>query len=473
MKYKYKFSVIIPIYNIENYLEKAIKSIINQSIGFDNIQLILVNDGSTDKSPNICEKYNKKYSNVVYINKPNGGVSSARNAGISKIEGKYVNFLDGDDLWNKNSFSKVWNFFETNYETIDVVACRQKCFEAQNNYVALDYKFKDGNMIADIHKNPDYIHCSVTCSFFKTSAIKDNIFDEKLCYAEDAKFLNQILLKKEKYGLLHDVTHSYRKRKNASSATQTLNKDTTRYKETPKYYYEYFYDFSIEKYGKIIPYIQYLIMNAVKHRVNNQVLDNIPKKIKKDYIKSLIDLIKKTDTDILFNLKNVKLTLKLYMLKIKYNNYSNDKIINNYITTDLNKKRLNKTIKLSINNLNIKDNNLLIEGTLTTSILHDDKDFTINNKKVKLTKIPSNSKLSVLDEEMINTYTYTESIPLNDKKIIFIYKNNKLTPVSKKLKYNYYHIDNYLIIKREKSIIIKKYRFKTLLKLRIKYILKK
>ena len=93
---KYKFSVVIPLYNVKKYLEDALKSVINQTIGFEkNIQLILVNDGSTDKSERICLKYKKLYpENIKYIYQENRGVSEARNEGMKYIEGKYVNFMD-------------------------------------------------------------------------------------------------------------------------------------------------------------------------------------------------------------------------------------------------------------------------------------------------------------------------------------------------------------------------------------------
>lgn len=96
---KYKFSVIVPIYNVEDYLDETIDSVINQDIGFkENIQLILVNDGSEDDSEKICLKYKKMYpDNVIYVKQNNQGVSAARNTGIRYIEGKYTNFLDADD----------------------------------------------------------------------------------------------------------------------------------------------------------------------------------------------------------------------------------------------------------------------------------------------------------------------------------------------------------------------------------------
>lgn len=87
-------SVIVPVYNVEKYLEKCIKSILNQT--YENIELILIDDGSTDNSGNICDKYNRT-PKVKVIHKENGGLSSARNAGIDIAKGEYLGFVDSDD----------------------------------------------------------------------------------------------------------------------------------------------------------------------------------------------------------------------------------------------------------------------------------------------------------------------------------------------------------------------------------------
>ena len=91
----YKISVIVPIYNVEQYLHQCIDSIIGQS--FNNLEIILVNDGSTDKSGDICEEYAKVDSRIKIIKKENGGLTSARRAGIEKATGDYVVVVDGDD----------------------------------------------------------------------------------------------------------------------------------------------------------------------------------------------------------------------------------------------------------------------------------------------------------------------------------------------------------------------------------------
>ena len=102
--------MVIPIYNTGRYLEETFESVIGQTIGFEkHIQMILVNDGSTDNSEEICLRYKEKYpQNIVYVKQENGGVSAARNTGMKYVRGKYVNFLDSDDKWEKHAFTHVF-----------------------------------------------------------------------------------------------------------------------------------------------------------------------------------------------------------------------------------------------------------------------------------------------------------------------------------------------------------------------------
>ncbi len=97
---KDKVSVVVPIYNVEKYLPKCIESIQMQT--YNNLEIILVNDGSTDSCLKICEKYKKLDKRVIIINKENGGLSDARNFGIEKATGKWITFIDSDDYVEKD-----------------------------------------------------------------------------------------------------------------------------------------------------------------------------------------------------------------------------------------------------------------------------------------------------------------------------------------------------------------------------------
>lgn len=93
-------SVIVPIYKVERFLRRAIDSVIEQK--YRNLEIILVDDGSPDACPNICDEYKIRDERIRVIHKRNGGLSSARNAGIDIATGKYIAFLDADDILNEN-----------------------------------------------------------------------------------------------------------------------------------------------------------------------------------------------------------------------------------------------------------------------------------------------------------------------------------------------------------------------------------
>ena len=200
-----KFSIITAIYNCESYLSQSIESVINQDIGFkDNIQLILVDDGSTDKSKDIALKYMDKFpENIIVLSKQNGGPGSARNMGLDHACGEYVNFLDGDDMLSSDVLSSVYAFFDEN--DVDVVSIPLIFFERRDGDHVLNYKFEKTQVI-DLNQLFDYPQLHVASSFIKSESIGSLRFDESLTSGEDALFLNKILLKNPKYGVLDNVS---------------------------------------------------------------------------------------------------------------------------------------------------------------------------------------------------------------------------------------------------------------------------
>ena len=117
-------TLIIPIYNIEQYLSQCLDSIINQT--YKNIQIILVDDGSTDSSGRICDEYADKDSRIIVIHKENGGLVSARKAGLREATGEYVVYVDGDDWIELNAIEHMVGTIERTKEDIviyDSLSC--------------------------------------------------------------------------------------------------------------------------------------------------------------------------------------------------------------------------------------------------------------------------------------------------------------------------------------------------------------
>ena len=184
----YRFSIIIAIYNSGRYLEETIQSLINQVIGFSKIQIILVNDGSTDNTENICLKYKYMYkNNIIYTKTVHSGVSQARNIGLKFVKGMYINFLDSDDKWDSNAFTYINLFFKF-YKNVDIVSGRMKYFEARTTYHFLDYKFKKTKVV-NLIEEYSYIQLSCSSSFFRKNSIKNNKFEEGILFGEDIRFI--------------------------------------------------------------------------------------------------------------------------------------------------------------------------------------------------------------------------------------------------------------------------------------------
>lgn len=390
MKYKYKFSVIVPIYNVEDYLEETLDSVVNQTIGFkENIQLILVNDGSPDNSEKICLKYKEEYpDNIIYIAKENGGVSSARNKGIEYIEGKYVNFLDSDDKWDLNAFKEIYKFFEDHYDEVDIVGCKLKLFEASTAIHPLDYKF-DKNKIVDIFDKYDHIQLHVSSSILKSSALKKSKlkFNESLKYSEDACFLIEFALISEKIGLISSINYNYRKRFSENSALQTKNKSEDWYLKTPILCHKYLIDLSKKKYGYVIPYIQYFIMYEYQWRVKEMIPSNISQNIINEYISFSKEILNYIDDNIILFQKRLLPEFKVQTLNFKYGKeifddlkYDNHSLLFN----NLDILNLTSSGILKLNVMNFNEEFLELKGFVTLYL--PSKDYKINvviNNKIR------------------------------------------------------------------------------------------
>lgn len=316
---QFKIAVVMPVYNAEVYLCEAIDSVINQSIGFKkNVQLILVNDGSSDNSGSICESYQNRYpDNVIYVKQENAGVSAARNKGLSCANAEYITFFDSDDKWDKYAFKKGVGILDENLD-LDVVAFRMKYFEASDKYHMLDYKFEKGNRVINIMEEPEciVIHCNST--IIRMDSIGTLRFDTRLCISEDTKFLYNIILEKEKYYVVADCLYNYRKRNDGNSAIQTSKQKPYYYLDTIKYAHKELIDYSNNKYGSVIKYVQYFLAYELQWRIKRSVGDILLEEDKKEYINLLEKIVGVIDNDVIAFQRNIGTTWKFMFLKIKY-----------------------------------------------------------------------------------------------------------------------------------------------------------
>lgn len=226
---QYLISVIIPVYNVREYLDECVQSVIDQDVGFQkNIELILVNDGSTDGSDAICKKYASLYSNVVAIDKDNGGVSSARNAGLKVASSMFVAFFDADDKLASNFYSLLLEQLDK-HKDLPFAVGRTKKFDAEDGYHATDAKFHKTRVI-DLSKTPYEIQTLQSPALYRRSALEGIYFNELMTHSEDSEFVNRVLMTSQgRYAVVREAVYYYRRRKDESSATGVSKQRKTYY----------------------------------------------------------------------------------------------------------------------------------------------------------------------------------------------------------------------------------------------------
>ena len=466
MDYKYKFSVVIPVYNVEGYLAETLDSVIGQSIGFENnIQIILVNDGSPDDSEKICLEYAKKYpDNILYLKQENKGVSAARNYGMQYVEGKYVNFLDSDDKWTSGSFQSVYDFFEKRRDKIDLVACPQKFFEARDDYHWLFFKYEQGSRIIDVLEKYNYVQMHVTASFVKAEVLKTHRFDEKLKFAEDSKFVNSIILDKLKYGVVADALHLYRKRVNASSAIQNKGTSKEWYLDTPEHYYLELIQESLDKYGTVLLYIQYLILYDFQWRLRDDLNGILTEEEQEWYKEWLRKMLQYMDDDLICHLDKMYVEYKLYALSLKYGRDIRKELVYRrgaLYFDHIKMYSLQAKSLFSVDVLNIHEDCLELAGRIWCPFA-DDLTITVENDRGEsfpVTSKPAQFRKAVIfGEEMMRVRGYEIRLPLEDATTYEVYgqyqdnmpqrlfiKLGKFSHLSPNVEQLYFHNNGFMV----------------------------
>ncbi len=314
------FSIIVPIYNSESWIQETIDCIIRQSLNFqDNIQLILVNNGSTDNSGKICEEVKRDFpENVVYVDLPqNIGPSGARNVGMDSVQGDYICFLDSDDYLSLNALELGAKFFEKIPKEIECVAIRTRCFEAIDEWEIYDYRFKQTGII-DILEYPTYFQFPTTQAFLRASVIQKYRFDTRLKHSEDMLFINTILLQNGKYGILKEAIYYYRKRKSADSLVSISTKREEWYCPPIEFNYLKLIELSQSIYGKVIEYVQELIMFELQWRFTNRLLETLSEEKLTRYCDLLHKVLQEIDDTIIWHQKSLSVKQKVAALTLKY-----------------------------------------------------------------------------------------------------------------------------------------------------------
>jgi glycosyltransferase len=215
-------SIIVPIYNVENYLRQCLDSIVSQT--YQNFECLLINDGSSDNSADICREYIEKDSRFRYFEKENVGVSSARNLGIERSKGQYITFIDSDD-WVDEDYLDVLHRALID-EKADIAISTYKQFNMEDNcYYVHSYQrgyekriFEKYQLIEELPvlERYDQSYGLTTGKIISKKALGIIRFNEYTTLCEDMEFWYKLYLFSNKIIYINKDTYNYRKYGNAS-----------------------------------------------------------------------------------------------------------------------------------------------------------------------------------------------------------------------------------------------------------------
>ena len=231
-----KLSIIVPVYNVADYLPKCLDSLLAQNLPQNEYEIIVVNDGSTDNSGDIAQQYADKYANITLINQTNQGLSGARNTGIKQAKGDYIQFVDSDDYLEENVLGGLMK--QVVKDNLDVLRFKYQNVRINNesNEYEIFKPYKSDSFLFDDYSpkvtdgvtflNKRFGTACYAVMFIIRTNILDNCTFKSDIYFEDTEWTPRMLLKAERIASSDTIEYNYLMRE--GSITKAVNRDKQR-----------------------------------------------------------------------------------------------------------------------------------------------------------------------------------------------------------------------------------------------------
>lgn len=316
-KKKYDISIIIPVYNTEKWVAQTLNSVLDQDYDISKIQLVIINDGSTDNSDDIIKPYVEKYDNICYVKKENEGLSKTRNLALSLSEGRYILFLDSDDTISPDTIKSIVPFFDEHYDEIDLVS--YKIVPVVNGIpqekLHYRYRFLTQTGIYDLTKKENWFVSITTMNYCIKNQFKNNVlFDTRPgFFHEDQKFSMDIIKNKMKIGYVDTGTYWYLQQPN--SITKTRFYAYYLFETTMSFWEAFFKQFK----DNVPEYYQALFMNDLNWKNKAGILMPYQYEGKKfaEEFGRITALLSKVNDDVILYHPGLDIYHKYYWLDLK------------------------------------------------------------------------------------------------------------------------------------------------------------
>lgn len=318
--FKYRISVIVPIYNVEEYMEGCLKSLVRQTIDKKDLEVLLINDGSPDNSEAICKRYAEKYPFFKLFTKENEGLSKTRNFGIRHAEGKYLVYLDPDDELTENSLENLADFFDKYEDEVDIVTYKivPVYNGKQSEMLHFRYKYMPYEGVYDLTRPENVYITQTNVNICVKNKGEDNIlFDTTENFRhEDQKYNIDIVRDKMKIGYCTGAQYLYTK--NPASITSTIFYSYYIFETTMAFWEKLFDSFG----ERVPPYIQAMYVNDINWKTRTDIL--LPYHYDKEKydkaVERICNLLKRVDDEVILKHPKVEIPHRYFMLSLKDKN---------------------------------------------------------------------------------------------------------------------------------------------------------
>ena len=365
MEYKYYVSVIVPVYNSAKYLSKCMDSLLGQGLG-DRMEILLINDGSSDNSLDLCQGYAEKHKSITVIDQPNQGVSAARNAGIKAARGKYIMFVDSDDTLSKNSVRNICDFFDRHYSETDLVTYPLAYDRGKGgNVTHFRYDILRESGIYGLDEYP-YISQTTVNICVKNKGDENLLFDTGLFLAEDQLYVTENLKELAAIGYCADARYTYYL--HGSNVSRTLNQPEYAFAQMVKYYTRL--TELAQQYTNMERYIQCLLIYNFSFRFNkDELVPRSADKVKEaQQISTLSQFASIIDDRLIMGHPDMSIGAKMFVLGLKPSTKLSAELADNIITLYNNETELfrEQETEITISRMSLSDSKFYIAGALTS-----------------------------------------------------------------------------------------------------------
>ncbi|MBQ1171886.1 MAG: CDP-glycerol glycerophosphotransferase family protein [Lachnospiraceae bacterium] len=482
MDVDFLFSVVMPVYNREKYLEDAIKSVLYQSCGISKIEIIMIDDGSTDGSGEICDKYQRKYpDHIKVVHQDNQGAAFARKKGVELASGKWINFLDSDDKLAKNVFHEVERFIRKHDKETDVIAFPVYFFGTRKGAHLLNYKFEQGSRVVDLEEEWQNPQLFINSAVMRAEVAKRVSFKDPVDIPtnEDAREMLRVLLEKKTLGLLSTTKYLYRRHEDTLVSNSKGNPKW--YTDNLEQFSQYIMDYSYEKCGYVPKFVQFTVMYEFQWRLRqSKITENtLTQEEAEKYKQKLLSLCDRIDADVIYAQKQLWREQKSYLLYRRMGEYP-------HIAYDEEQNPIfefgNLGVGNTINNTpvhlsfaELKNDVLTLEGWCSHYLYETQElpplflEIDGELHEVRVEEIPSGPHC--LGENLYQKYSFYVQLPLKGRrkhriKFILDFGGTKIQteklalgqffPLDSHCRYSYKKYKNWILQKKDGELIVQK-----------------